>query len=330
MQSKTKKTAMVIGMIAVVFVIFFCYFFITHYTDHKSALIKIQEALGNKASEDLFSNQLVKELQKYFGKTISDKSTQANLISIRNFVMSTYPENGKTLFYNILKRAFPDYADEIMKTLDKLDQYNRWLEDNNIKHSKMAMEEKRRELFGEEAEKIWTGDMLAAEVRKAKMQETMAVLNKSSDMTLGEKLDMYQSSLRETYKGTPEEFFLDQKDILSRIFFSIDSVQNELKQMSPEQRQQEMNNIRSQMGLDWQQVKQMAEIDAAREQKWNVGLAYMQERNDLVENVKGPELEVKLKVLREKYFQDEANTIEREEENDKFFRFERPHIYGRN
>jgi hypothetical protein len=50
---------------------------------------------------------------------------------------------------------------------------------------------------------------------------------------------------------------------------------------------------------------------------------------DLVENFKGPEQEEKLKALREKYFQDEANTIEREE-NDKFFQFERPHIYGRN
>jgi hypothetical protein len=47
-------------------------------------------------------------------------------------------------------------------------------------------------------------------------------------------------------------------------------------------------------------------------------------------NFKGPEREEKLKALREKYFQDEANTIEREEENDNFFRFERPHIYGRN
>ena len=292
--------------------------------------IKIQEALGKNTSADFFSDQLVKELQKYYGKTISDKSTQASLIGIRDFVMSTFPENGKALFYNILKRAFPDYADEIMRTLDKLDQYNRWLEDNKKTHSKVDMEKKKRELFGEDADKIWSGDMLATEVRKAKMQDVMAVLNKSSDTTIDEKLDMYRRALNETYKGTPEEFFLEQKDILSKAFFSIDSVQDVLKQMSPEERQQEINNIRSQMGLDPQQVREMAEIDAKREQKWNIGLEYMQERNDIVENFKGAEQEEKLKDLREKYFQDEANTIEREEENDKFFRFERPHIYGRN
>lgn len=330
MKSKTKKTVITIGAAAVVLIIFFGYYFITHDTDRRSALISLQEVLGKNTSADFFSDQLVKELQKYYSKTISDKSTQASLIGVRDFVISTFPENGKALFYSILKRAFPDYADEIMRTLDKLDQYNRWLEDNKIMHSKMDREEKRKELFGEDADKIWTGDMLATEVRKAKMQDVMAVLNKSSDTTLNEKLDMYRRALNETYKGTPEEFFLGQNDILSKAFFSMDSVQDVLKQMSSEERQQEINYIRSQMGLDPQQVREMAEIDAKREQKWNIGLEYMQERNDLVENFKGQEQKDKLKELREKYFHDEANTIEREEENDNFFRFERPHIYGRN
>jgi len=330
MKSKTKKTLIAIGMVAIVLVIFFCYYFITHYTDHRSALIKIQEALGKNASTDYFSDQLVKELQKYYGKTISDKSTQASLIGIRDFVMSTFPENGKVLFYNILKRAFPAYADEIMRTLDKLDQYSRWLEDNKITHSKMDMEKKKRDLFGEDTDKIWTGDMLASEVRKAKMQDVMAVLNKSSDTTLDEKLNLYRNALNDTYKGTPDEFFLDHKDILSKAFFSIDSVQDVLKQMNPEERQQEINNIRSKMGFDSHEIEEMAEIDAKHEQRWNIGLEYMQERNDVVENFKGSEQKEKLKELREKYFQDEANTIEREEENDNFFRFERPHIYGRN
>ena len=284
MESKTKKTAIVISTFAVVLVIFFCYYFITHDADHRSVFIKIQEALGKKTSADSFSDQLVKELQKYYSKTISDKSTQASLIGIRDFVMSTFPANGKVLFYNILKRAFPDYADEIMKTLDKLDQYNRWLEDNKTVHSKMDMEKKKRELFGEDADKIWSGDMLATEVRKAKMQDVMAVLNKSSDMTLDAKFNLYRNTLNDTYKGTPEEFFLDQKEMLSKAFFSIDSVQGELKQMNSEERQLEINDIRRKMGFDSHEIEEMAEIDAKREQRWNIGLEYMQERNDILEN----------------------------------------------
>ncbi len=60
------------------------------------------------------------ELQKYYSKTISDKSVQANLIGIRDFVISTHPENGKALFYQILRRAFPDYADEIMSNIGQI------------------------------------------------------------------------------------------------------------------------------------------------------------------------------------------------------------------
>jgi hypothetical protein len=332
MQSKTKKTVIAISIAAVVLLIFFCYYFITTNTDTRSALVKIEEAMGGNTfnSDDAFSDQLVKELQKYYSKTISDKSVQANLISIRDFVISTHPQNGAALFYNILKRAFPDYADEIMRTLAKLDEYNRWLEENKKIASQTAMEEKRKELFGDEAEKIWSGGMLATEARKVKMQNTLADLNKSDDMTLNEKLNKYQNALRDTYRDTPEGFYLEQKDMLSRIFFSIDSVQDELKQLSPGDRQQEINNIRSQMGIDPQQVEQLAQQDAEREQRWNVGLAYMQERNNVVENYSGSEQEEKLKDLREKYFHSEANTIEREENTDNFFRFQRPHIYGRN
>ena len=69
------------------------------------------------------------------------------------------------------------------------------------------------------------------------------------------KLIVYRNALNDTYKGTPEEFFLDQKEILSKAFFSIDSVQDVLKQMSPEERQQEINNIRSKMGFDSHEIE---------------------------------------------------------------------------
>jgi hypothetical protein len=332
MKSGKKKTVIAISITAIILVSYFCYHFIINNTDSRSVLVKIQEAMGGNtlSSDDSFSDHLVKELQKYYGKTISDKSVQANLIGIRDFVISTHPPNGMALFYQILKRAFPDYADEIMATLAKLDEYNRWLEENKKTASQAAIEEKRKELFGNEAEKIWSEGMLATEARKVKMQNALADLNNSGDMTINEKLNMYQKALRDTYRDTPEGFYLDQKDMLSKIFFSIDSVQDALKQMSPDERQQEINNIRSQMGIDPQQVEQMAQQDAEREQRWNVGLAYMQERSSVVENYSGSEREEKLKELREKYFNSEANTIEREENTDNFFRFQRPHIYGRN
>jgi hypothetical protein len=233
-------------------------------------------------------------------------------------------------------RAFPSYTDEILETLDRLDQYNQWLEDNKRILSQMSATErnaalwaKRRELFGDDAEKIWSGDLLATEARKVKMQDTLALLNKSDNTTIDEKLDVYQGTLHETYKGTPEEFFLNQNSIMAKIFFSIDSVQDQLKQLSPDQRQAEINKIRTKMGFTQEQVEELAKTDAENEQRWDTGLKYMQERDTIVNEFQEPEREEHLNALREKYFKDEAKTIELEEK-DFFFRFKRPHIYGRN
>jgi argininosuccinate lyase len=194
----------------------------------------------------------------------------------------------------------------------------------------VALWEKRIELFGEDAREIWVDEMMATDSRKAKMLDTLEFINGSTDTSIGEKLQLYQESLEDTYKGTPEAYFLDQKPILAKIFFSIDSVQNELKQMRPEDRQMEINKIRREMGFTEEMVKEMEKVDADNNQRWDVGLKYMEERKSVVDRFDGEEEKTQLQALREKYFRDEAQTIQLEEENDGFFRFERPRYYGRN
>jgi hypothetical protein len=296
---------------------------------HESALIP-------PGTQDPFSDQFVRELRRYYGKTISGKATQASLYDLRNSIMGSRPDKGRELFYGILKRAFPEHADVIMATLDKIDQYKRWIEDNKAALSRMseterlaALQKKRVELFGEDAQQIWTGEELATEARRAKMQDTLAVLNESDDTTMDEKIEVYQDSLRETYQGTPEGFILDQGPLLSKVFFSIDSVQDELKQMTPRDRQEEINRIRQKMGFTQEQVESMARRDADNELRWEAGLQYMQDREAAVQQYEGARLEERLSELREQYFDDEADTIAREEK-DGFYRFKRPHIYGRN
>ncbi|PKN84579.1 MAG: hypothetical protein CVU51_10255 [Deltaproteobacteria bacterium HGW-Deltaproteobacteria-1] len=291
---------------------------------------------GAIPESDPFSDKIVSELKKYYGSTIAKKSTQAEIISIRDFVMGLRPEKGKDYFYSILKRAFPEYADEIMKTMEKLDLYNRWLSDNRDQLMKMtaserlaAMWNKRKELFGEDAEKIWSGELLATEERKAKMQDTLAGLNKSREMSLDAKLGEYKRVLKETYTGTAEEFILNQGGLLSKVFFSLDSVQEELNNLSPAQRQQEINRLRSEMGMTERQVESMARRDADNASRWDTGLQYMEKREAVVKQYEGQELENRLKDLRKAHFGDEANTIALEEK-DGFYRFKRPHIWGRN
>lgn len=335
MSTKLKLAGTVVVVAAVVFS---ALFFIAQETETRPVFHEMPQEIMKTplAGSDPFSDQYVKELKKYYGKTISEKYTQAALIGLRDYFMATQPDKGKAHFLSLLKRAFPDHADEIMQTLDKLDHYESWLEDNRDMLLRMGPEErlaalwkKRTELFGEDARKIWSGEMLATEARKTKVQDTLAVLNDSNDTTMDDKLDLYQDVLHETYEDSPEKYILDQRELLSKVFFSIDSVQDELKQMSPDHRRQEINRIRRKMGLTDEQIEAMAKRDADRELRWEIGLQYMKDRDAAVQEYQGPVLEEKLKELREQYFDDEAGTIELEEK-DGFFRFKRPHIYGRN
>ena len=302
-----------------------------------SGFIKsVRTAPAPSATNDPFADKIVSQLQGLYGKTIADKSVQAGMMPIRDFVMGLHPENGKDYFYNILKRAFPEFADEIMQTLDKLDQYNRWLAQNRERLQKMsasgrlaALEEKRKELFGRDAEKIWSGEILASEARKAKMQDVLSSLDDSRGMSIDQKLEAYRRSLHETYDGTAEAFITKQGVILSKVFFSLDSVQVELNQMSPGERQEEINRLRAKMGFTEEQVEKMAKHDADNAGRWEAGLKYMEQREAVVRQYEGQELENKLRELRTGYFGDEANTIALEEK-DNFYRFKRQHIWGRN
>ena len=66
-------------------------------------------------------DRLVAELKKYYSDTIAKKSTQAGLLKVRDYIVAMFPEDGEARFYDILKRAFPGLADEIMMTLKKMD-----------------------------------------------------------------------------------------------------------------------------------------------------------------------------------------------------------------
>jgi len=338
--SRKVKIALTVLCIAILALAVFIFFSVMR--DPDRAMVRNQSHFQKELSkislgaQDPLSNQFVKELRKYYGKSIADKVTQASLYNLRNMLMGSNPEKGRALFYEMLKKAFPEYADAIMATLDKIDQYNQWLMENRTMLAGMsateriaAMEKKRKELFGEDADKIWSGEELATEARKAKVQDTLAVLNESRDTTIDEKLEVYQGTLKEAYANTPEGFILNQGDLLSKVFFSIDSVQEELKNMNSHDRQQEINRVRKEMGFTDKQVASMAKRDADNELRWEAGLQYMKDREKVVQQYQGQEQEEKLKELREQYFDDEAKTIELEEKGD-FFRFKRPHIYGRN
>ena len=303
-------------------------------TSSNKTLIK-KLSLGNKAGLSL-EDRLVAELQKFYGKTISEKSTQILLLRIKDFLSGPYPQDADERFYAILKRAFPELADEIMETLVKLEEYNAWLDENdrmlsglNHLEKQGMLWEKRRELFGDDADIIWSEEVLAYEERKQAMKETIHMLDGSNDTTMDEKLAIYKSTVSQTYTDSPEAYILESTDMLAKVFFSIDSVQEELARLDPDQRRLEIARIRKEMGYASKQIDELAAMDDYRSRRWENGLNYMQERDIVEVKYTGSELDEQLKALREKYFKHEAKTIELEEK-DGFFRFERKRYYGRN
>lgn len=330
-----------------------CYVFITHPSnDHPVAadeplslssgydVDNARTSSGKVSSETnekmSVEDRLVQELTEFYGKTITEMSTQVLLLKIKNYLTRLYPDDGLDRFYSVLKRAFPKLADEIIKTLEIMELYLLWEKQRSHMLSRLnelekegLLWEKRKELFGDDAEEIWAEEVAIYEQRKTDVRDTISRLDGSYDTTIYEKLEEYQNSLSKAYKDTPEAYVLQNKDLLAKVFFGLNSVQKELKEMDPDQRKLEINSIRNEMGYTQAQIDKLEDFDEYRNRRWDNGLAYMEERDSIVLKLEGSELETALNELRTTYFKHEAKTIWLEEEEG-FFRYTRKRVYGRN
>ncbi len=348
---KAKLTQVLVGGAVLLSFLCFLFLLLTHRpenyrinairVDPETGLVRehLADSIPMKTPEGKvlsLEDRLVSELKRYYGNTISEKSTQVLLLRLKNFMTDMYPEDGESRFYAILKSAFPDLADEIMQMLKKMEQYHTWLEENegilagmNHLEKQGALWEKRRGLFGDDADIIWSEEVLAYEERKREMKDTIRMLDGSNDTTMDEKLALYKSTLSLTYADSPEAYILENTGMLAKVFFSIDSVQEELAALEPDQRKLEITRIRKEMGYTSEQIAELAAMDDYRSRRWENGLNYMAERDQVAAEYTGTELDEQLRLVREKYFNHEAKTIELEEK-DGFFRFERKRYHGRN
>jgi hypothetical protein len=217
-----------------------------------------------------------------------------------------------------------------------MEKYLLWEKENQVRLAKMdylqrerLLWEKRQEFFGDDAGNIWSEEVIEREQRKEKVKQTIALLNDAYETSIDDKLEDYQEALEAAYGKSPESYILQNKDLLSKVFFGLNSVQDELSQMDEEQRQEALKSLRRKLGYSEAQLEQLEKIDDKRNKRWKNGLAYMNERDMLAQTTQGSELENKLKLLREKYFKHEAKTIELEEKSD-FYRYARTRVYGRN
>ena len=290
---------------------------------------------SNKNENDPFISDLIAKLLATHSDDIHLLHIQASLIKVKEFVLQRYPYEGLEKFAQIITAAFPEHAGNILALLDKLALFNQWLIENQA--DLLALEhqiqqgtiwEKRRELFGSDAELIWAHELSELAHQKTAMQQVIQNLNQAHDISMDERLYQLQSAISEQHEGTIQSEAVSGS-VISKVFFTLDSVQDDLASMSAEERQEKINDIRSQLGLTQEQIEHLQKTDQKRESRWENGLAYMAERDQLIASLDEYSRSAALDELRQRYFGPEAVTIQREEDAD-FWRYKRRRIYGVN
>lgn len=285
--------------------------------------------------EDRFVAELIQKLRASYESQIHLLHIQASLIKVKEFVLERYPTDGESVFASVIRTVFPEFADAILELLERLDAYHVWLMDNqpellalDAPMQQGMIWEKRREMFGSDAEKIWAQEMAEMSRQQTSMHQLIDRLDKAHDISMDEKLYQLQEAVNEHFTGSIQDIAVSG-GVISKAFFNLNSVQDELKALDSEARQEKINDVRRQLGLTETQIERLAKQDAVKNKRWENGLAYMAEREVLLASVSEYEREDELTALRERYFKHEALTIQREEESD-FWRYNRRRVYGNN
>ncbi|UZE96879.1 hypothetical protein [Alkalimarinus alittae] len=295
----------------------------------------IEANAENSSTTDTFNAKLAKELIAKYGDKIDHLAVQANLFKVRDYVINKHPEDGHIRFNEIIHLAFPDQAQSIINIIELMSQYTQWLAENYRQLNDMPPLErdgqlwkKRRDIFGDAADVIWAEERELLVQKQRKVQQEIHRLGLANDLSTDEKLYQLTTTLSDTYGDTAQSMVI-APNLIAKVFFGFDSVQQTLESLSPQERQDEINRVRQKLGYSEEQIAQAQKKDEYRNQRWEKGLLYMAERQALVDQFEGKALDSALANLRETHFKKEAYTIEKEEVSG-FYRYARPRIYGRN
>jgi hypothetical protein len=296
---------------------------------------QVSQKLRSSGDVNSFDAEMIAKLKSTYGERIAELNIQASLIKVKQFIDEQFPADGQAVFERIIRAAFPDFAESILSIISRLEIYQTWLAEQYRELEELsplakngALWEKRRELFAADADIIWADELDQLAQRKIKIQDLIHRLDQSYDMSMEEKLYQLQTAIDENLADSLQELAISG-GALSQAFFNFDSVQQELKSLTAEERQEAINKARRQLGVPEAQIETMAAKDEERNKRWDNGLSYMAARNELVRNTDESALADALDALRQEYFKHEASTIQKEEEMD-FWRYKRDRKFGNN
>lgn len=275
--------------------------------------------------------EAVHYLREQFGDTISNKRTQIKALEkLIAYLMEAYPDDWQERLQGFLAQAFPELAAQLYAQYQNMTAYNDWLAANRADLATMtpaerrdAMREARFRFFGADAEQIWE-----EAIRHERIYDAMDQINQSADVPVDEKLSRYVDSIEEAYGEKAPGFIEKRQTELMNGFLTLPSVQDDLHAMSPEARARQLDQVRETMGLDEEARTRWRDLDQQRDQAWETGERYMEQRNDILENWQGDEQARRLDALRSQTFGAEADIIGQEEASG-FFRFDHRRVYGK-
>ncbi len=284
----------------------------------ESAVEKIRYELtesGNKriVGELTFEQKLALIREKW-GKHIQRPYIQIKMLEdLINLCQKEQPNDWVACVNELAAAAFPQLAGKLFNQLSSLVKYNDWLTRNKERLDKMTRQDRqkllaemRNGLFGEEnAKDIWAAEAKAESIRTALDQ-----LKEAKGKDINAKLGYFKDVLRENY-GDQAKAYIErhQQELTNAI---VDSVQADLRGMSPTQQRYALRSIRSEMGMDNAALERWDNLDHEREQRWNAGKAYNSERDQILKSGQSNSAE-QIAELRKKYFGAEADSIAVEE-----------------
>ncbi len=277
-----------------------------------------------------FEKWAVFYLQSHFRRQVVERTNFAFLLSFQGGLKKRFPENWKEKRSAIIREAFPESAGMIEELYDKLSEYDAWFKRNRNLMATMNQDEikgmiwqRRMEIFGETAGKIWDIDS-----KVQHFNDIVSIFQNASHISLEEKLGVFRSLWDEMRVEEGEDLSAEMYKY-HLAFLDMESVQSELRQLGNRKRHEELALIRETMGYDQNQIEESARSDAYDDEQWSKGRQYMRRRDEIVGKYIGADRENRLRSLREHYFKGEANRIAAEEAIN-FFRFKQKRVFGRN
>lgn len=274
----------------------------------------------------------LQNLRDKFGPALRGRHGQIRAIEqVLAYLAQHYPADWRERIEAFLQALSPELAVQLIAQFESLTRYQDWLRDNRERLTQLPAAQRRaelwlmrRELFGAAAaEEIW-----AAERRGEQVQSTLAALDRVDGRRVDEKLGSYLGAIESAYGSKAAGLIEQRRTELMNRFLELDSVQSQLAAMAPTERSAALRGIRERMGLASAALDRWDGLDRERDQHWDSGQRYQQERSRIVAEYRGAEQGELLRELQDRSFGTEAEVI-RSEEASGFYRYAQSRRIGR-